>query len=284
MPAVTASLVVYRTPVDQLVPLLSTLSGRPGLTWAVVDNAAMENPELAAALRQAIVDKGGRYLPSTNIGFGAAHNLALHSLGDVRSDFHLIVNPDIHFGPEVLTELLRSFEEHPEAVWVMPKVLYPDGRTQPLCKLLPAPLDLACRRFLPRAFSGLIAATTARYELHGIEDSTSLSVPFLSGCFALIRRDVLEAVGGFDDRYFMYMEDVDLCRRVSRHGRLLYWPRVSVTHGFDRGSHHNLRLTLRHLHSSVLYFLRWGWFFDADRRRANAAALKELAEIRRRRS
>jgi GT2 family glycosyltransferase len=80
------------------------------------------------------------------------------------------------------------------------------------------------------------------------------------------------------------MDDVDLCRRISPLGRLLYWPRVAVTHAFQRGSHRSLRLTLAHIYSSLLYFQRWGWLVDGIRRRCNTAALQELAEIQRRRS
>jgi hypothetical protein len=280
MPLLTASLVVFRTPSDELLPLFAALAGEPDLAWVVVDNAAGEDASAAASLRTLVEQHGGRYVPSENHGFGAGHNLALRTLANTPSTFHLLVNPDITFAPGVLAELVRALQTHPEAGWVMPKVLYPDGRSQPLCKLLPTPLDFAIRRFLPGPLQKLATRRIQRYELTGIEDAPSACVPFLSGCFALVRRDVFTRINGFDERYFLYMEDVDLCRRFSARAQLLYWPRVSVVHGFHRGSHRNWRLTLEHLRSSWHYFNRWGWVFDRRRRHANQAALADLERIR----
>lgn len=280
MPLITASLVVYRTPPEDLLPLFASLADEDNLAWVVVDNAAHEEPDAAAALRAAVNSNGGSYIPSANHGYGAGHNLALKALAETPSTFHLILNPDITFAPGVLPELVQALETHKNAGWVMPKILYPDGRTQPLCKLLPTPFDLAVRRFFPGPLRKLIEARIQRYELRGIEDTPSCSVPFLSGCFALVRRDILARTGGFDERYFLYMEDVDLCRRFSEHCRLLYWPRVSVVHGFHRGSHNNWKLTLEHLRSSWHYFNHWGWLFDPRRDCANQLALSELERVR----
>lgn len=277
MPCLTASLVVYRTPVEELRPLFESLQREPETAaWIVIDNAATEDAASSDLLRQVVEAHGGRYLPSKNIGFGAGHNLALASLRNTPSEFHLMVNPDISFGPEVLPDLIQTLRQRPQTGWIMPKILYPDGRIQPLCKLLPTPLDFALRRFLPSFLAGLTEGRVARYEMRGIEDTASTTVPFLSGCFIFVRRAMLEVTGGFDERYFMYMEDVDLCRRFRKHGELLYWPAVSVVHAFQRGSHTNLRLTFIHLQSSFRYFNRWGWIFDAERRRLNKIGLAAL--------
>lgn len=278
--SITASLVCYKTAVEELEPLFRLLQQNtaPVIDWAVVDNAAMEQPEQSTRLRAAVLRFGGRYLPSKNVGFGAAHNQALRLLGETAAAYHLMVNPDILFGAGVLAELIDVFEANPEVVRVMPRVNYPDGREQKLCKLLPSPLDFALRRFLPRRLRPLAQAKLDRYELKGLPDAPSAAIPFLSGCFVFARWSVLRSIGGFDDRYFLYMEDVDLCRRMAAHGKLLYWPAVQVTHGFHRGSHVSYRLMMAHLRSSWTYYNRWGWYFDRDGKRMNRAALESLAQ------
>lgn len=135
------------------------------------------------------------------------------------------------------------------------------------------------RRFLPGWLQSLLRGYMDRYELRGLENSESSVVPFLSGCFVMTRRAVLQAVGGFNESYFLYMEDVDLCRRMAVHSELLYWPQISVTHGFRRESHRSLKLMLTHLRSSIHYFNQWGWIFDYERRRANRAALAQLHSV-----
>ena len=278
MSRVTASVVVYNSSFEEMRSLFCSLAASELISkWVVVDNAADDGASAAEKLRSGVEDLGGRYVASPgNIGFGAGHNLAMRKLTDTPSEFHLVVNPDISFRPPIIEAMLRKLDERKSVVWLMPRVLYPDGSEQYLCKLLPTPLNFALRRFLPTPLQALLQTLMSPYELRGLQHTETKSIPFLSGCFIMTRRSALEEIGGFDQRYFLYMEDVDLCRRMSTQGDLLYWPEVVVTHGFHRGSHHSLRLTMAHLHSSALYFCRWGWIFDASRKTANRHALAEL--------
>jgi GT2 family glycosyltransferase len=274
MPRISASLVVYNTPVAELASLLATLSRMDLVAWLVVDNGAAIDPEQSRKLEELVQSCGGGYraVPA-NPGFGAGHNLALRALAGDPTDFHLMLNPDISMEDDVLRRLAQVMEEQPSVGLMMPCVVYPDGSPQFVCKLSPSPLDFALRRFAPPAIKKLFQRRLDRYELRGLEANPCDKVPFLSGCFMFARRSVLEAVGGFDERYFLYMEDVDLCRRVARRAKLLYWPYVTVTHGSFRGAYRNTRLLWAFLRSAVRYFNRWGWIFDAERRAANRAAL-----------
>ena len=225
-------------------------------------------------LREMVESHGGRYLAvPENPGFGAGHNLALRALAADSTDFHVMLNPDILMEDHVFSRLAKVMEERPAVGLIMPRVVYPDGSTQFLCRLSPAPLDFALRRFAPPWAKKLFQRRLHRYELRGLEDIACDTVPFLSGCFMFVRRSALEAVGGFDDRYFLYMEDVDLCRRLARNCKLLYWPHVTVIHGCYRGAHREKRLLFAFLRSAVRYFNRWGWIFDAERRAVNRSAL-----------
>jgi GT2 family glycosyltransferase len=276
---VTASLVLYHSPARQVREVVGDFLAQPahaGAQLVIVDNSvpAMDLsglPELQDARVRVVV--AGR-----NLGFGAGHNLALRHAQP--SDLHLLLNPDVRFGPGVLPVLAAWMQAHPDVGAVMPQVTYPDGRLQRLCRLLPTPMDLFGRRFLPHG--AWRDRLNARYELWQLPQDRPVDVPILSGCFLLVRRSLLEALGGFDERYFMYMEDYDLVRRIADTGaRTVYLPTVCVAHDYGRGSYGNGVLLRHHLRSAWRYFWKWGWWHDPVRARRNRATLQALAAMQR---
>jgi GT2 family glycosyltransferase len=261
---VSASIVAYENSSSELVAAIRSVVGS-GLrvTCTVVDNSA------SPSLRDCVVSAGAEYVKArTNLGFGAGHNLALQSHIE-SSEFCLILNPDVEFSPDVLGTLYDFMLKHEEVGLVMPKILYRDGSDQRLCRRLPAPHDLIIRRFLGRAGRGIFKRQLMKYELSDIDLSKAWEVPCLSGCFMLARSSVLKEVGTFDERYFMYMEDFDLCRRIGRHAKTVYYPHVSVKHGYAKGSYANPKLLRHHVCSSIRYFVKWGWYSDRERRTLN---------------
>ncbi|MGB9078632.1 MAG: hypothetical protein WCC26_17470 [Terracidiphilus sp.] len=197
----------------------------------------------------------------------------------------MILNPDIHFPAGALGALAAVLDMLPEVGIVMPRVNYPDGSTQYLCKLLPAPLDLALRRFGAGPVHRLFKKRMALYDMKEFDYSRPAFVPVLSGCFMFARRSILEAVGGFDERFFLYMEDTDLCRRVGELAELLFWPSTTITHGHTQGSYRNLSLLRMHVRSAVAYFNKWGWWRDPARKARNLVGpvpYRESNELRNR--
>ena len=167
---------------------------------------------------------GAIYLRSPgNIGFGRAHNLAYQRVRRL-SPFHLVLNPDVHFEGPVLESLLEVMSAQPDLGVVMPKILYGNGATQHLCKRLPTPVDLLMRRFAPGFAHGIFRYAMERYELRDRDYDVPMEPPTLSGCFLLLRNAVVDQVGLFDERFFMYMEDVDLVRRLLTVSRALVLP------------------------------------------------------------
>jgi GT2 family glycosyltransferase len=83
------------------------------------------------------------------------------------------------------------------------------------------------------------------------------------------RRSILESIGGFDERFFLYMEDTDLCRRIGEVARLLFWPQTVVTHSHGQGSYKSLRMLRLHMRAAVIYFNKWGWWRDPVRKAKN---------------
>jgi GT2 family glycosyltransferase len=185
-----------------------------------------------------------------------------------------VLNPDIHFASDILAILLGFMEQQRDIGMLAPRVHYPDGRLQPLCKLLPVPLDLAIRRFCPGFHRR--SGRQARYELHASGYDKVMEVPALSGCFLLIRVETLLRTGLFDERFFLYFEDVDLSRRVGSVARTVFFPSVSIVHDYAKGSYRDWRLFWHHLVSAVRYFNKWGWLRDSERDRVNARALRAL--------
>jgi len=269
MPNITVSIVCYGDKIEDIAPLLKCLQqDKHILRWVMVDNGSSDE------IRDAVQTMGGQYVRAgRNLGFGRGHNLALKQLAGVNAPYHLIVNPDIVFDVDALGRLADVMDSHPDVGLVMPKVLYPDGSNQYLCKLLPAPIDLVLRRFLPGSWKHLARKRIASYELRSRDYDAPAYVPSLSGCFMFARRSALEAVGGFDERFFLYMEDVDLCRRMLAVSTLLYWPRVTVEHVHRMGSYRNRKLLLLHIRSAIQYFNKWGWIWDDTRTKINRAAL-----------
>ncbi|MBV8469866.1 MAG: glycosyltransferase family 2 protein [Burkholderiaceae bacterium] len=265
--SLSASLVLYNNPPTQFeAAIASFISGSQDGMLCVVDNS--EQPLSSLWFGH---DRVHYVHADKNLGFGAGHNLAMSKVCP-HSDLHLLLNPDIEFDAGLLPTLAAMMNAQPEVAALMPRIVYPDGSLQHLCKLLPTPMDLLVRRFLPSRT--LKERLNRRYELHHLPLDRPSAVPTLSGCLLLARSPDLLRLGGFDERYFMYMEDVDLVRRLGDLGQTLYTPQVQAVHGYAKGSYRSKKLMGYHLRSAILYFNKWGWFFDPVRTRRNRVAMQ----------
>lgn len=222
-------------------------------------------------------DKRIEYISNNkNLGFGKAHNIAIRKSAG-KSKFFLVLNPDIYFSKGTIESLYDFMEKNEDVGLVLPKVLYPDGSPQYLCRLIPTPFDLIIKR-LNLPFLRLITKKIEyRYELRFADYNRITDVPYLSGCFMFIRNGVFEKVGMFDDRFFMYMEDLDFSRRIHKHYRTVYFPEAIIYHGYSKESYKNFKILIYHIYSAVKYFNKWGWFFDKEREWINRQAIKKYA-------
>lgn len=213
---------------------------------------------------------------NNNLGFGKAHNIAISKAFELKTDYHLILNPDVFFDNMVLNKLIACLENDKNIGLIMPSISYFNGDTQQLCKLLPNPLNLILRKAIPN--TSLKKSVNKNYELNELleKNNNIVNIPSLSGCFMLCPTHVLEELGGFDERYFMYMEDVDLCRRIHYKYKTSFYPYVKIYHGYRKESYSNKKLTRIHAQSAVKYFNKWGWFFDIQRKKINKKTLLEL--------
>jgi len=273
----SASIVVYKNDPAVLSRTLesflkSSLSGE----LTVIDNSPQDT------VRSTCQRFGVDYIfNGENLGFGKAHNQVLSQNLD-RSLYHLVLNPDVYFQPDVLEKLFMFMEEHPRTGLVMPRVLYPDGRLQMLCKLLPTPLNLATRRFFP--FRNWTKKMNDTYELKESGYNQLMNVPFLSGCFMFMRTEALKKTGIFDERFFLYAEDTDLSRRIHLQFKTMFYPFAEIHHIHTRGSYKDATLTVHNLVSAVKYFRKWGWLFDEERKTINKTAIRSIKSVAYRKS
>jgi len=236
----------------------------------LIDNSPTDN------LKDICVDERVEYIHNpSNPGFGAAHNIAIEKALQSDSKYHIVLNPDVYFDNNVIFELKKYMDDNLSIGNIMPKVLYPDNSIQYLCKLLPTPYDWIGRRFNP--FKAMVEKRNVLFELRFTNYDNIMEVPYLSGCFMFLRLSAIEKVGRFDEGIFMYGEETDLCRRLIDGGfKTVFYPKVTIYHHFEKGSHKSWRLTKIGMQSAIYYFNKWGWFFDKKRKQINKQTLQKL--------
>jgi GT2 family glycosyltransferase len=271
---ISASIVIYKNdPVLLTKAVDSFLNSTVESTLYLIDNSPTD--EFRHLFQQPRV----RYtFNNKNYGFGAGHNIALkEALKTNAYQYHIILNPDVFFDASVTERLFSYMESNSQVGLVMPKVLYPDGRLQPLCKLLPSPLTLFSRRFLP--FNPTwINRMNHWYEMHFSGYDKVMDVPFLSGCFMFLRIEALQKVGLFDERIFLYTEDTDLTRRIHKHYRTIFFPEATIYHYHQRRSYKNVTILIYHVFSAIKYFNKWGWFNYTEREDINQRILLKFSQ------
>lgn len=270
--SINASIVIYNTPLEELETVVHTLRECNSIRRILlIDNSERRDGRYGEIAGAEWIWNG------RNVGYGAAHNIAIRESIETGIDYHLVINSDIIFTAAVIAELSEYMECHPRAAQIIPGVVSPDGSNQHPARLLPTPYDLIARRFLPESMN---RKRTARFELHGLSRNREYNIPYLSGCFMLLRCSALKRTGLFDERFFMYPEDIDLTRRLHKDYETVYYPRISIIHNHRRGSYHNIRLLAVHITNMVRYFNKWGWIIDRERNRENKKVLYEIEKDR----
>lgn len=265
--SLNVSIVLYNHPVAEVIPLVETLRKSELVSEIfLIDNSPTKQPELKK-LDATYIFNGH------NIGYGAAHNIAIRQTLQQNRPYHLIINPDIFFDSIILIKIDEFMNNNSTIGLLMPKVYYPNGEIQYLCKLLPTPFDLIFRRFLPQKWT---IKRTEKFELRASGYNRTIDVPYLSGCFMLLRTKAIQQVGMFDERFFMYPEDIDLTRRIHRKYRTVFYPEVSVVHQHTKGSYVDTKLLFIHIKNMIKYFNKWGWIFDKERKKVNKETLNQL--------
>ena len=220
-----------------------------------------------------VVDDRVKYMHIENRGYGNAHNQAIRMALESGADYHLVLNPDVRWDGQILAKLVADMEADDSCGMMQPRLTYPDGRLQHACRLLPTPFDVFAKRFLP---GRLIAGRMRRYLLADSAYDRTFNAVYMQGSFMLFSAKALRDVGCFDERFFMYPEDIDITRRMRRRYSAMYNPTVTVVHDHAATSSRFNRLLWIHITNMIRYFNKWGWFVDKERRRLNRQLLDEL--------
>ena len=262
------SIVLYQPDWQQVTQLTQAILHSTAINQVyLVDNSPTKSTQLP------IQSPKVTYLhPGRNLGYGAAHNIAIRESIYDNIPFHLVINPDIILNSSVLDQMLQFIHSHPEIGSLMPKVVYPNGQLQYLCKLLPSPFDVFGRRFLPRKW---IEKRNSTYEMRTSGYDKLMNVPYLSGCFMLLRIQAVQKARLFDERFFMYPEDMDLTRRIHRDYLTVYFPHATIIHNHEKASYKSLKMLWIHITNMCKYFNKWGWFCDKERTLFNQTAIAE---------
>jgi GT2 family glycosyltransferase len=265
MPNLSISIVLHNTPTNVINQCIDACCNASKLIDIfLIDNSP--NDKLSYFLK----DNRVSYFKSQNDGFGAGHNLAITKFKLIEKyKYHLVMNPDIKFDVDIIPKIIEYMNDNEDVGVLMPRILNSDGSLQIARRLLPSPIDIIIKRFFPRM------SYNNHYEMRGIEPSNPVEIKALCGCFLFFRSVALKKVGLFDERYFMYFEDFDICRRISSKFKAIYFPLCEVTHGANREHRRRLKLFLISIQSSLKYFRKWG-FVDNLRVKLNKDTLKEV--------
>ncbi len=184
-----------------------------------------------------------------NLGFGSACNLCWRQ---AKSSLILFLNCDTVLSPLALDRLVALARARPEAGALGPRLVYPDGEIQMSFGAMPG---IASELLQKLWNAGYARGTGPLRSVVRSRHSRERSVDWVSGACLLTRRDTLETVSGFDENFFLYSEDVDLCARIRATGALiLFTPEVEVTHLLGRSSATNRERVVYESHRSRLYF------------------------------
>lgn len=257
---INLSIVLFNSEFTQITNLVKKLQTNKSVNQIyLVDNSPLKNA--------AYENCGANYkFIGNNLGYGAGHNIAIKNSINDGIKYHLVLNSDIYVEKNTLDKLLEYLEANDDVGLIMPKIKNEDGTTQLLPKLLPSPFDL-----LIRIFSPLKILARKRSHLYVLADfmDKEINIPIISGCFSLFRVEALKKVGLYDVNFFMYFEDFDLSRRIHSKYKTIYYPKVTIIHSHERGAVKSFRLFKIFIASSIVYFNKYGWFFDSERNRIN---------------
>ena len=224
----------------------------------IVDNGGAESAEAVQAALPVLGTQPVEVVRGHgNVGYGRANNLVIERL---RSDVHLVMNPDVELEPDALSEALRALDADPSLGLIAPAARGASGEVQYLCKRYPSVWVLFLRGFAPRMMQRAFSSTLDAYEMRDVVGAQSCApVPLASGCFMLLRTPLFRRLGGFDPRFFMYFEDYDLSLRVGREAKVAYVPTARIVHHGGEASRKGTRHVAWFLRSACRFFSIHGW-------------------------
>lgn len=255
-PTISTIVLNYRTPFDTVkcVHALLDQTVADQLEILIVDNHS-EDESIGTVRARFKNHPKIRFIESSgNCGYGRGNNLASRH---AQGEFLLIMNPDNTLPADALEKMLSFIHTHPDCGIVGPALVYPDGSVRPSARHFPGIRDLLSKRLHPHEWH-------AKYRASMPLDAGAIEVDWLVGACLLIPKKVFDELKGFDERFFLFFEDIDICRRVKMKGKkIFYLPSIHVLDRKQRLSEGGLlspifkKTTRIHVVSAVKYFYKW---------------------------
>jgi len=244
---ITATIVLYNEDIDELSKTIDSFLNTPiPKKLYLVDNSPTD--KLKAVANHSDIEY---VFNAKNIGFGAGHNMVIDKIKNT-SKYHLILNPDVSFEPRIIPNLIEAIETEKEIAMIAPRVLFTNREHQYTCRKYPTVFEMISRKM------GIYKKYVQEREYRNLDLTKPFYPNFIHGCFMLFKTKDLVKINGFDERYFLYMEDVDICRKIDAIGKKkMYNPKEEITHILKKGSSKSIKLFIRHFLSSVQYFYKW---------------------------
>lgn len=252
---ITGSIVTYNTNIGELDQVINSFfKTNLRVKLFISDNSPTDK------LREYFKNKNYENIEynfnNYNGGYGWGHNRILKKIKNC-SKYHIVLNSDIYFDDNVLEELFIFMERNQDIGNVMPKVKYPNGEIQYICKRNPRPLNIILRSF--NLQNKIFKNMNYLYEMRDKDYNNLMDVEILSGCFMFLRNSIFETIGYFDENIFMYFEDFDYNRRIRCQYKTIYYPYVEIIHNHARQAHKDIKMFFIALRSAIYYFNKWGW-------------------------
>jgi N-acetylglucosaminyl-diphospho-decaprenol L-rhamnosyltransferase len=206
---------------DRLFSTLAAARGNLKIQTVVVDNSSQDNLALILRCKYPSVE----LIENTvNLGFGRANNQAVSRM---RGRYLLLLNTDAFVSPDTLVKTLSFMEQNPRCGILGVKLVGEDGSLQPSCRYFPTPWNV----FLAANGLGRFFPGTRLVDDMSWDHSENRECDWVPGCFYLVRRQVIDEIGLFDPRFFLYYEEVDHCRRAQQAGwKVTYYADTEVVH------------------------------------------------------
>jgi GT2 family glycosyltransferase len=246
-PMVSVGVVVFNTPQQTLERTLQSLKG----STVPVDIICLCNSpsqryqddvkEMCARLGVLCLSN------QPNSGFGAGHNVIWRS---VYTDWYICCNPDVVVDHQAILKLLEFAETKSDVSLLMPQVRNVDGSIQPVARQHPTPT-----RWIVRQLWRMFPCAFRPYEI-AFDYSTTQPVEFVTGCFFMVKLDVMRKLNGFDESFFLYAEDADISKRAERHGLNWYVHSAIIIHAWSAEWKRSFSAMTMNLFSLIRYWCK----------------------------
>lgn len=222
----------------------------------VVDNNSQDDS--VEFLNQKWSDKIKIISSKTNLGFGGGMNFGFNK---AQGDYVLIMNPDIEVWPDCINQLQTFLDKNKKCALVGPQLIYPDKTIQDSYRKFPTLTDLIIKRTWLRK---IFKKRMNNYLMHNVDNQKTQTVDWMVGGCLMMRKKFIKQVGGFDPRYFLFLEDTDLCHQAwQKDWEVFYLPQAKANHNHTRLSGNHFwdaifkKTFYIHITSALKYWWKW---------------------------